>query len=82
MDRFQNLISIIIPTLNEELSLAAAVDLARLGEGVEIVVADGGSSDHTVKIARALGVQVVLSQAGRARQMNAGARAPQGAMLL
>lgn len=42
---------------------------------VEIIVADGGSTDGTLLIAEAEGARVVRSKAGRAAQMNAGAAA-------
>ncbi len=80
--RSQELISIIIPTLNEESSLPAAVSRARSGAEIEIVVADGGSSDRTLELAEELRVKVVSSKPGRAVQMNAGARESRGDILL
>jgi len=44
-----NYLSIIIPTLNEELGIAAT--LKQIGAGVEIIVVDGGSTDKTREIA-------------------------------
>lgn len=82
MDRSQDIISIIIPTINEESSLASSIQTAQPGEGVEIIVADGGSSDQTVEIAHSLQVKVVHSKTGRARQMNAGVRESRGDILL
>jgi rSAM/selenodomain-associated transferase 2 len=64
----------VVPTLDEEASLARALRCA--GEVSDlIVVADGGSSDATIAIARAGGAHVVESGSGRGRQLNAGARA-------
>lgn len=75
-------ISMIIPALNEAKSIATV--LARLDSfaNVEPIVVDGGSEDDTVAIAQALGVKVVTAPRGRASQMNAGARAATGEILL
>lgn len=77
-------LSIILPTLNEAEGIEATLtDLLGLwGCGVEIVVADGGSQDTTVALARPFASQVIETPPGRARQMNAGARASRGAQLL
>ena len=47
----------------------------------EILVVDGGSQDDTQGIAEAKGVRVLTCMRGRARQMNAGARAACGEIL-
>lgn len=77
-------ISIIIPVLNEADNIAATLErLAPLRlRGVEIVVADGGSSDGTVGRALPLSDAVIPAPRGRAWQMNAGARAAKGDALL
>lgn len=72
-------ISIIIPTLNEAVALAAQ---AHRLPSAEIIVADGGSLDETTQIAIAYGWRVVAAQRGRGTQMNAGARVAQGDVLL
>ena len=49
---------------------------------VEIIVADSGSEDRTVEVARAYGARVLTSlPRGRAGQMNAGARQATGSQL-
>ncbi|MDE3164371.1 MAG: TIGR04283 family arsenosugar biosynthesis glycosyltransferase [Acidobacteriota bacterium] len=74
-------ISIIVPTYNEETTIAELMEnLASLGAW-EIVVADGGSEDRTRDLAAARG-RVLLVPAGRAIQMNAGAKASSGDVLL
>ena len=72
-------VGIVIPTLNEEQGLRALLeDLGRLSIATDVVVADGGSSDDTVSVAREGGARVVVAQRGRATQMNAGARSTPG----
>nr|WP_264824564.1 TIGR04283 family arsenosugar biosynthesis glycosyltransferase [Halomonas sp. 18H] len=77
-------LSIVIPVLNEEASLADHLTaLSSLGDqGVEIIVVDGGSSDASVHIARPLANRVIASQPGRARQMNLGAQHASAPVLL
>ncbi len=75
-------ISVIIPARNEEPCLGAAIACALSADPWEVVVADGGSTDRTREIAAALGARVVEVQPGRARQMNAGAAAASGDVLL
>jgi len=74
-------ISVVVPTLNEAAVLGRT--LAGLPAGFcEVVVADGGSTDATVEIARAHGARVTSAPAGRGPQMNAGARAARGDVLV
>ena len=74
-------ISVIIPTLNEESCLGLTLD--RLAEDwpAEVIVADGGSVDATLKIARRT-ARVVQAERGRAVQQNLGAAAATGDVLL
>lgn len=78
------MLSIIVPTLNEAAGIAAT--LARLAplrrRGVEVILADGGSDDGTAAIAAPHADRVVVAPRGRASQMNAGAAAAGGDMLL
>ena len=77
-------ISIIVPALNE----AGVIEqtLAPLGPwreaGDEVLVVDGGSRDATVAMAAPLADRVLSAPRGRARQMNAGANAARGRLLL
>lgn len=77
-------LSIVIPTLNEGAGIRAALtSLRRLrSAGHEVIVADGGSRDETVARAAPLADHVLHSPAGRAHQMNTGARAATGEVLL
>ncbi|AFZ22491.1 glycosyl transferase [Cylindrospermum stagnale PCC 7417] len=75
-------ISIIIPTLNEAGNIKDALANTQPSTNIEVIVVDGGSTDDTVKIAQSLGVKVISSPTGRARQMNAGALVANGDILL
>ncbi|MCI0622130.1 MAG: TIGR04283 family arsenosugar biosynthesis glycosyltransferase [Acidobacteria bacterium] len=75
-------ISVIIPALNEAEVIARTLRSIPSGEEIEVIVADGGSHDDTVKVAKALGASVVHIAPGRAHQMNIGAAAAQGEILL
>lgn len=67
-------ISIVIPTLNEQASIRMTIQSAIDAGGGEIIVADGGSTDDTVSIARNAGAsKIVRSFPGRGTQQNAGA---------
>jgi rSAM/selenodomain-associated transferase 2/rSAM/selenodomain-associated transferase 1 len=75
-------ISIVIPTLNEEERLSAALASTKSSSHVEIVVVDGCSSDGTTEIAKNFGVRLLKTTAGRARQANAGGFAARGDVLI
>jgi len=77
------MISVIIPTLNEEANLARLLTELRPEETVrEIIVVDGGSRDGTVREAREHGVKVILTAPGRGLQLRRGAEAASGDILL
>lgn len=77
-------LSIVMPVLNEATRIAAALDALQdyRARGVEIIVADGGSRDATCDLARTRADVVVTAPRGRASQMNAGAQAAHGDVLL
>lgn len=77
-----SVISIVIPALDEEKYIGATLACLAGVPGVEIIVADGGSRDATLRIAASFGVRIVSSSPGRARQMNAGADAAIGDIFL
>tara|TARA_A100001037_G_scaffold306485_1_gene351932 strand:+ start:11434 stop:12129 length:696 start_codon:yes stop_codon:yes gene_type:complete len=79
-------LDIVIPTLNAEETLdsvlgflSAARDEGKIGG---IIVCDGGSTDETVRIAKAWGAQLVRAKPGRGSQLAAGAAASGAAWLL
>jgi rSAM/selenodomain-associated transferase 2 len=76
-------ISLIIPTLNEATVLPAlAESLGSLSGFDDIIVADGGSRDATIKLALQQGWRVIRALPGRGTQMNAAASLAQGEVLL
>ncbi|MEQ6341430.1 MAG: TIGR04283 family arsenosugar biosynthesis glycosyltransferase [Gammaproteobacteria bacterium] len=77
-------ISIIVPTLNEAHGITATLTpLQALRQAEhEVIVVDGGSTDDTVVHAAPLADRLVTAPRGRARQMNAGAAAATGDVLL
>lgn len=83
-DVFTNkpLISVIIPTLNEAEVLSATLERINQADGVEIIVADGESSDATRAIAEESDARVITATGGRAAQLNAGASIARGRHLL
>ncbi len=76
------LISVIIPTLNEAGNIKETIISSQFSNNVEIIVVDGGSKDETLFIAKSLNVKVLISSLGRANQMNVGAMAASGEILL
>ncbi|MEH2294271.1 TIGR04283 family arsenosugar biosynthesis glycosyltransferase [Nostoc sp.] len=75
-------ISIIIPTLNEAGNIKEAIATTQPNINIEVIIVDGGSKDDTIEIAKSLGIKVISSSPGRAIQMNAGAVAARGDILL
>src|SRR5687768_8686841 len=79
------MVSIIIQTYNEVDQIAATIgrtQAAHAQADLEIIVADGGSTDDTIKIAGACGARVIISERkGRAAQMNKGAHSATGEIL-
>jgi len=75
-------ISVIVPVLNEEKSIAATLRALAHLQTYETIVVDGGSQDSTRDIAAGFGVKVIAAERGRARQMNRGAQGASGAVLL
>lgn len=78
-------ISIIIPTFNEEDRLNRLLPFLQKNSGnsiLEIIIADGGSSDHTVPVAEKHGAKTIrCKRKGRAAQMNEAAREAAGPVL-
>lgn len=79
------MISIIIPTLNEEETIGKLIlHLQKRSAGyiTEIIVADGGSTDRTIEFARKMNAKVIkCKDKGRGVQMNEGASNAKGEIL-
>lgn len=77
-------LSIVIPTLNEaaviESVLKPLQDAREAGH--EVIVIDGGSDDNTIALSAPLADRVIQAPRGRARQLNAGAAAARGDVLV
>ena len=80
----QALISVIIPTLNEEEALGPTLEALSSWSfaSTEVIVADGRSNDATTRIAEQFGARVVVCERGRGRQLHTGAQHATGDTLL
>ncbi len=76
-------VSIIIPVLNEAETLGDTLAMLPRDRDLEVILVDGGSTDHTLAVAaRFPHVQVIRTPRGRGRQMNTGVLASSGGLLV
>ena len=77
-------LSIVMPVLDEAPQIVVRLQALQglRAQGVELVVVDGGSADDTARLAAPLADRVLSAPRGRAAQMNAGAAASNGEVLL
>jgi rSAM/selenodomain-associated transferase 2 len=77
-------LSIVMPVLDEAPQIVARLQAlqALRAQGAELLVVDGGSSDGTAALAAPFVDRVLPARRGRAAQMNAGAGASTGEVLL
>ncbi|NUO19059.1 TIGR04283 family arsenosugar biosynthesis glycosyltransferase [bacterium] len=79
---FSESVSVIIPTLNEEKRLPKLLEFLALEQPrPEVIVVDGGSLDHTRDKAEIWADKVLVTGAGRGRQLNLGAEHARGDIL-
>jgi rSAM/selenodomain-associated transferase 2 len=80
----RSLLSVIIPTLNEEKIIGRTLEALSGGSftSTEVIVADGGSNDATRRIAEEFGARVVICERGRGQQLHTGAQHAKGDTLL
>ena len=76
------LISIIIPALNESATICRTLSRLKGVDNLEVIVVDGGSQDNTAELAGSYGVKVIQTASCKAIQMNAGASAARGDILV
>lgn len=78
------MLSIIIPTYNEEnnlLQLLNSLIDSTLNRPCEIIVVDGGSTDSTISIAKSFGIDIFSTRASRGSQLKLGADKAKGDVL-
>jgi len=77
-------ISIVVPVLNEAPGIEQALRALQplRASGHDVIVVDGGSTDGSAALAAPLADRVLSAERGRANQMNAGAQAACGDVLL
>jgi len=74
-------ISVVVPVFNEAEALPRRIDaLQRLA--AQVIIVDGGSTDATTSLLAASGLSWTTAPRGRASQMNAGAAASTGDILM
>lgn len=79
-----SMISIIVPTYNEQGTLGPVLEsiYSEKDEGVEVIIADGGSTDDTLDIAKRFGARVLNAPSGRSNCLNAGAEQARGSIVM
>jgi len=79
-----DMLSIIIPTLNEAATIGSLLESIKdqTISGLEVIIADGGSSDETTTVAEGHGARITHSDPGRGQQLNKGAEEATGDYLL
>ena len=77
-------LSVVVPTLNEELRIGNCLESVGMRSDFEVVVSDGGSTDATLEIVRSTrpDAVVVSGSPGRGGQLNRGAAAASAERLL
>ena len=81
----QPVLSIIIPTLNEEANINATLTNLNKSDitcSFNIIIVDGGSQDATVCQAQQQGAQIIKSESGRGKQLAAGGKYAKGTWFL
>lgn len=75
-------LSVVMCALNDAARLGASLDALGQSSDMEVIVADGGSTDETWAIAARYGATVIHAPQGRAAQFNLGAAHAAGKILL
>lgn len=77
----QPLISIVIPAFNEAPFILRTIETSK-NDNVEIIVADGGSTDKTRELVIDAGVKVIKCSRGRGGQLNEGVHQASGKIII
>ena len=78
-------VSVVIPTLNEEKNIGAAIKGVKNvldGTSYEIIIVDGNSQDRTVQIARSLGAKIMFDEIGKGSALIKGMGAAKGDVII
>jgi rSAM/selenodomain-associated transferase 2 len=75
-------VTVIIPALNEEARIGAAIDSAFACGAIEVIVADCGSADATCALAAARNARLIAGERMRARAMNRAAAEARGDVVI
>ncbi len=78
-------ISVVIPVVHEEALINDAIrrlEALPSGETVEIIVVDGGADAKTLRAATSRRIKGIIAEKGRGKQMNAGAAAASGDVVI
>ncbi len=83
----KKLISVVIPTLNEEGNIGEAIkevkkELEKYGYRYEIIVVDGHSTDKTVEIAKSLGAKILYDSVGKGSALRKGMEKAKGDIII
>jgi glycosyltransferase involved in cell wall biosynthesis len=83
----KKLISVVIPTLNEEGNIGEAIkevkkELESYGYRYEIIVVDGHSTDKTVEIAKSLGAKILYDSVGKGSALRKGMEKAKGDIII
>jgi rSAM/selenodomain-associated transferase 2 len=76
------MITVIVPTLDEEEQLPRCLAALQAQGPHELIVVDAGSTDNTVRLAETGGATVLVTAPGRAAQLNEAARRASGDTLV
>lgn len=72
------ILSVIIPTYNEEANIERVLHNIVSEKNIEIIIVDGGSTDKTIFLAEKHSVKIIHTGKNRASQMNIGAQQAKG----
>ncbi|MEM9400299.1 MAG: TIGR04283 family arsenosugar biosynthesis glycosyltransferase, partial [Verrucomicrobiota bacterium] len=74
--------SIVIPSLNEAVSLQKTLEQPELAKMSEVQVVDGGSDDETLAILKKYEVKILCEREGRGWQLHRGAECTSGEVII